>query len=136
DIPREIEKDVFRQVLLLAVSKLKQNDFDEAMLNKRIYVAFLNVLAETGLQFFDGADRLKLQLHVADFKGYHNADLKSALSDDGFESLPPQRFTALLMRQIGSPYYSVNALTLAYLCPTRKAMREIEKSYSSFEKEV
>ena len=136
DIPREIEKDVFRQVLLLAASKLNRNDF-EAMLSQRIYVAFLDVLAGTGLQFFDGEDRLKLQRHVADYQEYYNSDLKSALdSDDGFDSSPPPRFTALLMRQIGSPYYSVNALTLAYLCPTKKAMREIERSYPSIDKEV
>lgn len=133
DIPREIEKDVFRQVLILAASELHQIGY-EAVLNKRIYVAFVDILAKTGLQLFDGDDRLKLQRDVNEYQEYYGDNLKEALLE--FDSTPPPRFTALLMRQIGSPYYSVNALTLAYLSPTKKAMKAIIDGYPSIDKEV
>jgi len=133
DIPREIEKDVFRQVLILAASELKRIGH-EAVLSQWIYVAFLDILVKTGLQLFDGDDRLKLQRHVSEYKEWYRDDLQGALLE--FDSAPPPRFTALLLRQIGSPYYSVNALTLAYLCPTKKAMRAIADGYPSIDKEV
>lgn len=134
DIPREIEKDVFRQVLLLAATALKRIGL-EAVLSHRIYVAFLDILARTGLQFFDGEDRHALQRDVREYRKWFGSDLAGAIQDFG-GSTPPPRFTELLLRQLGSAFYSVNALTLAYLCPTQRSLRAIAEAYTRVDKDT
>lgn len=133
DIPREIEQDVFRQVLLLAATELKRTGH-EAVLSHWIYVGCLDILAKTGLQLFDGEDRHALQRDVREYRKWHENDLAGAIRE--FGSAPPPRFTALLLRQLGSPFYSVNALTLAYLCPTQRALRAITERYTRVDKDV
>lgn len=133
DIPREIELDVFRQVLILAATELKRIHH-EPVLSHWIYVAFLDVLAKTGLQLFDGEDRYALQRDVREYKKWHAGDLASAIRE--FGSAPPARFTALLLRQLGSPFYSVNVLTLAHLCPTQRALRAITEAYSRVDRDT
>jgi Lhr-like helicase len=131
DIPREIEQDVFRQVLILAANELKQIG-SEPVLSHRMYAAALHVLAKTGLQLFDGDDRLKLQTDVANYRKWHDCDLVSAVGE--FTS-PPPRFTSLLLRQLGSPFYSVNALTLAFLTPEYRALKDILDRVPHLEKD-
>ncbi|MHB8389430.1 MAG: DEAD/DEAH box helicase [Acidobacteriaceae bacterium] len=133
DIPREIEQDVFRQVLLLAAAELNKVGL-EAVLSHWIYVACLDVIAKTGLQLFDGEDRHALQRDVREYRKWFNDDLDGAIRSFG-SPLPP-RFTALLHRQLGSPFYSVNALTLAYLCPIQKALRTIMDQQTRIEKDA
>lgn len=133
DIPREIEQDVFRQVLLLAATELKRVGL-EPVLNHWIYVAFLDILAKTGLQFFDGEDRHALRRDVRDYRKWHDGDLVNAIRE--FGSAPPPRFTALLHRQLGSRFYSVNALTLAYIGPTQRALRAIIDTYTRVDKDI
>lgn len=133
DIPREIEQDVFRQVLLLAANELKRVGL-EAILSHWIYVACLDVLNKTGLQFFDGEARYALQRDVREYRKWHEGDLAGAIRE--FSPVPPPRFTALLLRQLGSAFYSVNALTLAYLCPIPKALRAIIEAYPPVDRET
>lgn len=128
DIPREIEQDVFRQLLLLAVSALKKIGH-EPILSHWIYVAFLDVLSRTGLQLLDGDDRHALQRDVREYKKWHSGDLAEAIRE--FGASPPAGFTALLLRQLGSRFYSINALTLGYLTPTGRAQRAITESYAA-----
>jgi len=132
DIPREIEQDVFRQLLILAATELKRIGLEPAV-SHWMYAAFLHVLSKTGLQLFDGDDRHTLQTHVAEYRKWYECNLTSAV---GEFSGPPPRFTSLLLRQLGSPFYSVNALTLAFLTPTHKALKVIAEGYPRLEKEV
>lgn len=132
DIPREIEQDVFRQLLLLAVSALKDINH-EPVLSHWIYVAFLDVLARTGLQLLDGEDRRALLRDVHEYRKWHKGDLAEAIRE--FGSSPPPGFTALLLRQLGSRFYSVSALTLGYLKPTSKALRAVGEAYTTLGKE-
>jgi hypothetical protein len=126
DIPREIEQDVFRQLLLLAASALK-NIGHEAVLSHLIYVAFIDVLSRTGLQLFDGEDRHALRRDVREYKKWYSGNLAEAIRE--FSPIPPAVFTALLLRQLGSRFYSINALTLGYLSPTARALKVLEESY-------
>lgn len=135
DIPREIEQDVFRQVLLLAAAELRRLGL-EALLSQRTYVACLDVLNKTGLQFFDGDDRYRLQQHVREYRKWYEGDLEGAIRGGEFSPIPPPRFTALLLRQLGSAFYSVNALTLAYISPTSKALRAMTESGVGLDKEI
>lgn len=133
DIPREIEQDVFRQVLLLAAEALKAAKLEPA-LSHWIYVAFLHILAETGLQLFDGDDRVALRRDVDWYRKWHLDDLREATREYG--ALPPPRFTALLLRQLGSRFYSVSALTLGYLRPRANAFQELRERCPHLEKDA
>src|SRR5690606_25568321 len=122
DIPREIENDVFRQLLLLASRELHGLQ-REATLGDHMYVALLHVLAKNALLLFDGADRERLQRDVLDHRRHYLGELRDALE----ESPPakPPRFSSLLLRHLGSPFYSLSALTLAHIEPIRRVRRQI-----------
>lgn len=132
DIPREIEQDVFRQLLFMAADSLKKIGL-EPVLSHWMYVAFLDVLARTGLQLLDGDDRHSLLRDVREYKKWHAGDLAEAIRE--FGSSAPAGFKALLHRQLGSRYYSVSALTLGYIKPTMKASRVIVEGYPQIGRE-
>ncbi len=120
DIPREIENDVFRQLLLLGVKELLAINQEPRL--RRTYVAVVHALAQHSLLLFDGSDRDHLQQEVRNYLRYYKGDLEGALQD---QHTPPPSFNALLLRHLGSPFYSVSALTLAYLTVTKIAYRTI-----------
>lgn len=133
DIPREIEQDVFRQLLFMAANALKGIGL-EAVLNHWIYIAFLDVLARTGLQLLDGEDRHSLTRNVREYRKWYDGNLAEAIREfDG--SSAPAGFRALLHRQLGSRFYSINALTLGYLKPTSRAARALVEAYKSIAKD-
>jgi ATP-dependent helicase YprA (DUF1998 family) len=122
DIPREIENDVFRQLLLLAAGELRGLG-REATLGVHMYVALLHVLAKNALLLFDGADREQLQRDVLDHRRHYLGELRDAL-DESPPARPP-RFSSLLLRHLGSPFYSLSALTLAHIVPIARLRRQI-----------
>lgn len=122
DIPREIENDVFRQLLLLAAVELRGIG-REAALGVPMYVALLHVLAKNSLFLFDGADRQQLQRDVLEHRRYYQGQLQDALDEP--PAGKPARFSSLLLRHLGSPFYSVSALTLAHMVPVTRARRQI-----------
>jgi ATP-dependent helicase YprA (DUF1998 family) len=122
DIPREIENDVFRQLLLLATNELRAIG-REPTIGVPMYVALLHVLAKTSLFLFDGTDREHLQRDVLEHRKYYQGSLADALVEA--PSSKPPRFNSLLLRHLGSPFYSVGALTLAHLTPVARAKRQI-----------
>ncbi|MEW8645699.1 MAG: DEAD/DEAH box helicase [Candidatus Thiodiazotropha endolucinida] len=124
DIPREIELDVFRQTLFMAASVL-QNINKEPRLNELIYAAFLKCLDDHNLRFFDGDDRAYVEGHLRNFQNFYDSDLSSALEDDSFR--PPPSFWAILLKQLGTPFYSINALTLGYAALSKTARIRILK---------
>ena len=123
DIPREIENDVFRQLLLLATMELRGIG-REATLGVPTYVALLHVLAKNSLFLFDGVDRERLQRDVLEHRRYYKEHLLDALQE-AHSIVPPPRFSSLLLRHLGSPFYSVSALTLAHIVPVARARRQI-----------
>jgi len=122
DIPREIESDVFRQILALAAKEL-ENLGREPSFGTSMYVALLHVMSKHSLLLFDGNDRQMLQQDIENHRQYYQDDLSDALEDR--PGSVPSRLSALLLKQLGSPYYSVSALTLASLVPTRRAERAL-----------
>lgn len=119
DIPREIEQDVFRQLLILSATQLSAIS-EEPALSGRMYASFLKALASNGLRLFDGEDRDKIDNHLEQFERIFESDLKDAM--DQFGSAP-SRYSALLLRQLCSPHYSISALTLGYVMPSKYGMR-------------
>jgi len=123
DIPREIENDVFRQLLVLGVKEL--SDINSEPRLKRLYFAVVHILAKHSLFLFDGGDKDHLQQDVRNHKRYNQNNLSDALED---QLDPPASYNSLLLRHLGSPFYSVSALTLAHLTPAKRALRSIVDS--------
>ncbi len=126
DIPREIENDVFRQLLLLGVKELLEIGEEPTL--ARTYASTLNALAGHSLLLFDGADRDYLRQDVQNFKTYYEGDLREALKD--IPPQPPASFNSLLLRHLGSPFYSVSSLTLAHLAAAKRAYKQIRQELS------
>ena len=74
-----------------------------------------------------------MQTHVAEYRKWHDCDLRSAVGEFGS---PPPRFTSLLLRQLGSPFYSISALTLGFLTPSLKTQKVIGEKHPNIEKEL
>lgn len=120
DIPREIELDVFRQTLFMAAKRLL--DINRApRLNGDLYVAFLKCLLVHDLRFFDGDDRVHVEGDLASFERFNNGDLEAQLHEN--DLTPPPSYWAVLLKQLGTPFYSVSALTLGYVTPTARSVR-------------
>ena len=126
DIPREIELDVFRQALFIATRELTDID-KEPRLDNRLYVGFLKCLLDNNLRFFDGADRDKLENHLRDFEVGHDCRLESIL--DEMPKAPPS-YSALLLKQLGTPFYSISALSLGYAAPGNTANNVLRREAS------
>lgn len=131
DIPREIEQDVFRQTLILAVNELQLIGNESRLDDQHIYTAFIHVLAKYNLRLFDGEDQADLLKHVAEYKKDFGSDLNEALSDH-FSRRAPARFDEQLLRQLGNSFYSLNALTLAVVSPSKRVRKQIQEAMKSF----
>lgn len=117
DIPREIELDVFRQTIFMATQVL-QDIKREPRLNESLYVAFLKCLLAHNLRFFDGDDRIEIENDLNSFVRFFDGDVEEQLRDSSLQ--PPPSYWAILLKQLGTPFYSVSALTLGYVAPTAK----------------
>jgi Lhr-like helicase len=129
DIPREVERDVFRQAIILAVRDLQNRVHGgEARLDPLfLYSAFLNIVSRFSLNLFDGKDSDALKRNAEEFKRDFSNDLALAI-ENYFNRQPPLQYSAHLLRLLGNPFYSVHALTIAHVVPTRIAHDVLSKS--------
>lgn len=132
DIPREVDRDVFRQCLLLAVKELITIN-KAPKPNKWLYIAMLHVLYKNNLQLFDGNDQHSLCNHIKEYEKEYNGDLLEAI-EDGYDPVPIPRFKEQLLRQISNSFYSIHALTLGYLVPAK--MNQLKNALSGINVEV
>lgn len=128
DIPREIELDVFRQGLFLAARELAEIGH-EPRLDVTMYTAFVKVVADNNLTFFDGDDRKKLESDVRLYRNLCGSDLEDAL--EHFD-LVPSAYSALLLKQLCTTYYSISALTLGFVKPGSRARKQLDLLLASF----
>jgi Lhr-like helicase len=112
DLPREVERDSFREALVLACQALERLPTPQAaILDETLYAAFVAMCARHHLHFFDGHDQKALLEECARFRKDYD-DLDTALADK-WRPVPPTRFRTALLRQIGDPYYSLVAACAA-----------------------
>jgi ATP-dependent helicase YprA (DUF1998 family) len=130
DIPREVEQDLFRQILSLATAKLEEIG-KEPRPNKSLYISFLSVLHDSDLLIFDRNDAQILDDELEKLQKDHATDSLSQLFED-FEpgNIPPRYYTALL-KQLCGRYYSILGATIGYLKPTEKAIQSLIKAVAS-----
>jgi ATP-dependent helicase YprA (DUF1998 family) len=116
DIPRDIQKDTFRQLLVRSIHDLAQLGRDATPTPPFLYTAFLNCLARYGVRLFDGADADQLENSLATYQMLAGGDLQRAITN-GFSEQPPNQYREQLLTHLGASFYSLYALTLAYLEP-------------------
>lgn len=128
DIPREVELDTFRQVILLAAKYLIDINV-EPTLTKKLYTAFIDIVARHNLFFFDGESQETLRRDVTQYvNDYINNDegLEEAINE--WERTEPDRYLEALLRQFCYPHYNIYSSCVAYLEPTSRVRKRIEIS--------
>jgi ATP-dependent helicase YprA (DUF1998 family) len=117
DLPREVERDSFREALVLAIKKL--NDIKkDATMDDNLYASFLAVCAEFNLHFFDKGDQEQLIEECLKFNKYYDGDFQWFLEESGVS--PTMSFRKALLRQISDPYYSLVSACAAYVEPRKR----------------
>lgn len=126
DLPREVERDSFREALALACQQLAQLPAPQpAILDESLYAAFVAVCARHYLHFFDGHNQKALIEECARFRKDYD-DLDTALADK-WRPTPPTRFRTALLRQIGDPYYSLVAACAAVVEAAPAKLRILQR---------
>ncbi|MCC6648409.1 MAG: DUF1998 domain-containing protein [Polyangiaceae bacterium] len=126
DLPREVERDSFREALVLACHELAQLSPPQlAVLDETLFAAFVAVCARHHLHFFDGHDQKALLEECGRFRK-HYGDLDTALADK-WRPTPPTRFRTALVRQIGDPYYSLVAACAAVVAAAPSKLKILHK---------
>jgi len=126
DIPREVEQDIFRQIIVLATQRLRAIGF-EAKPTRNLYIAILMVLREYNLPIFDRGDAqtIENQIEVLS-KDFRDADL-AELTQEFDPGAPPTRYFIALLKQLCGRYYSLIGSTVAYVRPSNKATTALRK---------
>jgi Lhr-like helicase len=128
DIPRDVAKDSFRQLIVLAVRALGAIGRDAVPSARFLYPAFLHVLANFHTQLFDGPAAEEIARRVRMVKEDFDSDLEMTLTDFP-DAQPPAQYETLLLGQLGSPFYSLFALTLGYLVPRDRWLKRIREEF-------
>ena len=135
DLPREVERDSFREALILAASELERAE-RPVVLDHRLYVSFVATCARHHLHFFDGDDQRKLIEDCERFRIDYDGDLSVA---EGMEWQPEPliRYKRGLLRQIADPYYSLVSACAATVVPAGQQLLLVRKRTSNaFSEEV
>jgi hypothetical protein len=132
DIPRDVARDTFRQILVMGINSIRSLDREAVPNSRSIYLAFLYTLSSRRLQLFDGADADEIERHLRNFRLDYGADLRSALDGSDEFAMPPQ-YISLLLTQLGSPFYSLFALTLGFASPRLIPMRRIKAALTGID---
>lgn len=125
DLPREVERDSFREALVLAIEALQKLP-REAVLDETMYTAFIAVCARFHLHFFDGKDQRSFLEEVRRFQTDFEGELDLALQYNGRPTVVT-RYRRALVRQLGDPYYGLTAACAAVIEPRSAALRMFEK---------
>ena len=128
-IPREVELDTFRQVICLAWQKMNQI-YREPRLTKDLYQAFVAVVSKYHLQFFYLNDQKDLRHHIQQFEEDYDSDLEDVF-EDRWEVTPPPGYYEALLRQLCHPFYSLQATTIGYVTPSKRAEKNLIKDLNN-----
>ncbi|MGX9147282.1 DEAD/DEAH box helicase [Mesorhizobium sp. 128a] len=127
DIPREVEQDIFRQVLALATRMLRQAG-REPRPERGLYIAVLKVLSDSNLPIFDGKDAQAIENQILRLqKDYSDQPIDELLAE--FDpGQPPSRYTIALLKQLCGRYYSLAGTTVGCLVPAQRALTRLVAS--------
>ena len=127
DIPREMEDDIFRQVICLAAQKLEKIGRVPRP-TRNLYTAFLTVVQDFNLPLFDRDDAKKLKQEIERLdKDFDAADFEDILEDfEAGEILG--RYHIALMKQLCGRYYSIVGSSVGFIGPTKRAFKSVKSA--------
>ena len=128
DIPREVEQDIFRQVLALASKRLIEAGKEPRPI-QHLYIAVLSVLHEFNLPIFDRGDAQQIEREIERLEKDHKDDTLDELF--ALPSDSPSRYKIALLKQLCGRYYSLSGTSVRMLVP-REATDAETASRSSF----
>jgi hypothetical protein len=130
DIPREVEQDIFRQVLALATRRLIEAGREPKPV-RDLYIAVLTVLRDFNLPIFDRNDAIQIEQEIEKLEKDHREDtLADLVMDFHFNDSPP-RYKIALLKQLCGRYYSLTGTSTGILIPARRASQKLEQTLSS-----
>jgi len=125
DMPRDMELDLFRQVVAMASVLLRGVENKETKpTDSVLYLAFLAVLSKNNLSMFD-IDSATIDAHVSKYEMDCDGDLELAFASDHDAGSSPNRYKIALLKLLCSNYYSLEGTTVGFVEPTRLAITKI-----------
>lgn len=125
DIPREVEQDIFRQVLALAAKRLIEAGKEPRPI-QHLYIAVLSVLREFNLPIFDRGDAQQIEREIERLEKDHKDDTLGELLADFFPSDSPSRYKIALLKQLCGRYYSLSGTSVGILVPARRPALKLQ----------
>lgn len=116
DIPREVEQDIFRQVLALASSRLTSIRRDPRP-TLPLYIATLTVLRDFNLPIFDRGDAQRIEDEIVRLERDHASDNLETILQEFSPGDIPGRYKSALLKQLCGRYYSLTGTSIGYLQP-------------------
>lgn len=129
DIPREVEQDIFRQILILAAQRLTDAGY-EPKPTRHIYTAVLTVLRDFNLPLFDRGDAATIENQIERLEKDHEGEELPHLLLEFDPGSPPPRYTIALLKQLCGRYYSLIGTSVGHLAPTKKAADKLVEALS------
>ena len=127
DIPREVEQDIFRQIIALAAKRLEKIGH-EPRPRRTLYVAFLTVLRDFNLAIFDRSDAQRVETEILRLEKDHSDEELDELIEEFEPSDIPGRYHIALLNQLCGRYYSLTGATVGFLKPSRRAVTKLTKA--------
>ena len=124
DIPREVEQDIFRQVLALAARRLASTG-REPRPTTPLYIAALTVLREFNLPIFDRGDAQRIEREIERLEKDHANDEFADILQDFSVGDIPGRYKVALLKQLCGRYYSLSGTSVGYLQPFNRALDRV-----------
>jgi hypothetical protein len=125
DIPEEVERDAFRELLALGYSKIDSNRRENLQLHKA-YAPFVAACADAKVGPFSGDDAQQLRDNVRSFHEVYDNDLASYIED--CPASTPLSFRKQLYRQACGGLYSLRFICAGWLAPSPRYLRALRTS--------
>jgi ATP-dependent helicase YprA (DUF1998 family) len=125
DIPREVEQDIFRQILALATSRLTEAGREPRPVPD-LYVAALTVLRDFNLPIFDRTDAQRVEYEIERLEKDHGNEPLAELLTEFVPGEIPSRYKVALLKQLCGRYYSLMGTTVGMLVPARKPLQKLQ----------
>ncbi len=130
DIPREVEQDIFRQILALGVRRLNEAG-SEPRPERKLFTAILTVLRDFNLPIFDGDAANHISEDVARLDRDHHGERLELILQDFEPRDPPHQYNVALLRQLCGRYYSLLGTTVGRLLPANRAREKLRHDLSA-----
>lgn len=130
DIPREVEQDIFRQLLAVAVHKMKEIG-REPKPERPLYKTILSVLRDYNLSIFDREDAKRIENDIEKIEKDHADDSLDELLLNFEPNDTPSRYSIALLKQLCGRHYSLNGTSVGYLLAATNAFKKLIASVAA-----